>query len=91
MKKPLAGRRAFEAMGRRMRSQGIPCVMVHAIGRSWPGWARDAWITGYVLNPPYCAIENGLRAAVRIPVKRVIPATPAEDAATGAAHSRQPL
>ncbi|MBO1856840.1 hypothetical protein J4G52_25200 [Burkholderia cenocepacia] len=65
MKKQLAGRRAFEAMGRRAQSQGIRCGTIQAIGRNWPNWAREAWIAGYVLNAPFEAIDLGIRKAVQ--------------------------
>ena len=87
MKKPLAGRRAFEAMGRRAQSQGIPCVLIHAIGRGWPHWAREAWATGYVRNASFKAIYVGHRRAAQSRVKRVTRPLAGEVAATGASRS----
>lgn len=85
MKKPLAGRQAFEAMGRRAQSQGSRCGAIHAIGRNWPYWAREAWIAGYVLNAPFEVIDLGIRKAAQTRVKRVTSPLASELAATGAA------
>lgn len=87
MKKPLAGRRAFEARGRRAQSQGIPCLSIHAIGRDWPHWAREAWISGHVLNAPFRNIDIGIRSAAKTRVKRVTPGASPRVAATGAVRS----
>lgn len=51
MSKPLAGRRAFEAKGRRARSLGIQLVIKN-MPRTWPLWARIAFIYGYVYQQP---------------------------------------
>jgi hypothetical protein len=48
MAKPLAGKRAFEAMGRRARSLGTSILIGRAARNSWPQWARSAWSAGWI-------------------------------------------
>jgi hypothetical protein len=50
MRKPLAGKRYFEALGRSHQSQGLPAW---CIGRGWPYWAYVAYLTGYQLQKPW--------------------------------------
>lgn len=52
MGKPLAGRRAFEAMGRRARSQGLSIATGRSIRTTWPDWARSAWAAGWIMQAP---------------------------------------
>lgn len=48
MAKPLAGKRAFEAMGRRARSHGTSILIGRAARNAWPQWARSAWTAGWI-------------------------------------------
>ena len=48
MAKPLAGKRWFEALGRRAKSKGEP-ILTGRIERSkWPMWARSAYTCGWL-------------------------------------------
>lgn len=51
MAKPLAGKRAFEAMGRRASSMGLPLNHKRMEQRGWPMWARSAWARGWIQQP----------------------------------------
>ncbi|WP_369055008.1 hypothetical protein, partial [Burkholderia gladioli] len=51
MAKPLAGKRAFEAMGRRASSMGLPLNHKRMEKRGWPMWARSAWARGWIQQP----------------------------------------
>lgn len=46
MTKPLAGRRLFNAMGRRHESIGVPAKAVQASIEKLPSWAQRAYWTG---------------------------------------------
>jgi len=48
MRKPLAGARYFEALGRRDQSQGITRGLTPI-----PSWAYVAYLTGYQLQKPW--------------------------------------
>lgn len=48
MKKPLAGKRYFEAMGRRAASQKMPIHYDRIARQQWPMWARQAWARGWL-------------------------------------------
>ena len=48
MSSPLAGRRAFEAMGRRDASNGLPLIAMRAKRRGWPRWAQEAFAFGWL-------------------------------------------
>lgn len=50
MKKPLAGRKAFEAMGQRARSTGMPLSFGRRMRQLWPDWAQTAWARGWLLQ-----------------------------------------
>lgn len=50
MSKPLAGKRAFEAMGRRAQSMGFPLIHKRLERTGWPLWARAAWARGWIYN-----------------------------------------
>jgi len=52
VKRPLAGKRVFEAMGRRAQSLGYATVRPYAAD-AWPEWASDAYTRGYLLNKQY--------------------------------------
>lgn len=64
MRKPLAGKRLFEAMGRRASTQGLPIDYERAMRGIWPGWARSAWARGWIMQPSgrqlTASIVNGL-------------------------------
>ena len=51
MKKPLAGKRYFEATGRRAASQGKPILHDRIARQAWPMWARAAWTRGWIMQP----------------------------------------
>lgn len=51
MKKPLAGKRFFEAMGRRAASQEMPFIHDRLAKQAWPVWARSAWARGWIMQP----------------------------------------
>lgn len=51
MAKPLAGRRAFEAKGRRACSLGSKFVIKN-LPHTWPLWAKVAFMYGYVYQQP---------------------------------------
>lgn len=59
MTRPLAGRRAFEAAGRRAYSRGLPAP-TYAKMKHLPAWAADAVLHGY-----YCQMPHRLSGAVR--------------------------
>lgn len=46
MKRPPAGRRAFEALGRRHEAIGLPYLTFRSCTLSWPMWARRAYCSG---------------------------------------------
>lgn len=46
--KPLAGKRWFEALGRRAFSQGLPINYERSQRNYWPMWARCAWARGWM-------------------------------------------
>lgn len=48
MTKPLAGKRLFEAMGRRDQSLGRPMLYRRGERVWWPKWARSAWARGWI-------------------------------------------
>jgi hypothetical protein len=50
MRKPLAGKRYFEALGRSHQSLGLSSWRVT---RNWPQWARVAYVLGYNLQQPW--------------------------------------
>lgn len=56
MAKKLAGKRWFEALGRRERSQGL-AGWVGGYRREWPAWARRAYLAGWY--------DQGLTRAAR--------------------------
>jgi len=47
MKRPLAGKKAFYAMGQRAKTSGYPFI-VPKMGRNWPLWAKSAWACGWL-------------------------------------------
>ncbi|MBB5444607.1 MULTISPECIES: hypothetical protein [unclassified Paraburkholderia] len=49
--KPLAGKRAFEAMGRRAASMGMPLLHKRLERLGWPMWARSAYARGWIQQP----------------------------------------
>jgi hypothetical protein len=51
MSKPLAGKRAFEAMGRRASSAGLPLIHKRMERIGWPMWARSAYARGWIQQP----------------------------------------
>lgn len=53
MAKPLAGRAAFEAMGRRAKSTGMPMTYQRSMRIEWPRWAREAWAHGWIMQCRY--------------------------------------
>jgi hypothetical protein len=48
MRKPLAGKRYFEALGRRAQSKDLR----RSVG-DWPFWAISAYLTGNSLQKPW--------------------------------------
>lgn len=56
MTKPLAGKRYFEALGRRHESLGLPYLRAATLG--WPLWARRAYCRGRIYQT-----ENHAKAA----------------------------
>lgn len=48
MTKPLAGWRAFEAMGRSACSRGLGINYQRSMRAKLPMWARTAWVNGYL-------------------------------------------
>lgn len=50
MSKPLAGKRAFEAMGRSACSRGLGINYQRSMRVNWPLWARQAWAAGYIMQ-----------------------------------------
>ncbi|WP_157684938.1 hypothetical protein [Robbsia andropogonis] len=51
MKRPLSGKRYFEALGRRASSQGLPLNSGRIERRVWPFWAQCAWARGWIMQP----------------------------------------
>lgn len=47
MKRPPAGKRAFEARGRRAASLGLPLDFGRRQRAEWPAWARMAFSFGW--------------------------------------------
>lgn len=47
MSKPLTGKRWFEAMGRRARSQGKP-MWLGQDRQQWPMWAKHSYMAGFI-------------------------------------------
>lgn len=47
-KKPLTGKRWFEAIGRRAKSKGMPLLAGRIDRIKWPMWARRAWVCGWL-------------------------------------------
>jgi len=60
MSKPLAGKRAFEAMGRRAQSMGLPLIYKRLERTGWPLWARAAWARGWIHNYSKRALSERL-------------------------------
>ena len=59
MRKPLAGKALFEAMGRRAYTRGLPLNYERAMRNSWPMWARCAWARGWIYQQPaHAATES---------------------------------
>lgn len=52
MRKPLAGRRAFEAMGRSAASRGEHPNHSYRQRRVWLEWAVCAWARGWLVQQP---------------------------------------
>lgn len=52
MSKPPAGRRAFEAMGRRAYSLGLPISHDRRSKLCWAEYARRAWAAGWIMQAP---------------------------------------
>lgn len=52
MAKPLAGRKAFEAMGRSARSRGLSMSALRSMRQDWPLWARQAYAAGWIVQGP---------------------------------------
>jgi hypothetical protein len=52
MKRPPAGKRAFEAMGRSAYSRGLPLSHQRSMRIMWPNWARKAWAAGWLMQGP---------------------------------------
>lgn len=52
MGKPLAGKRAFEAMGRSAKSRNLPLNHQRQMRLAWPKWARQAWAAGWIMQSP---------------------------------------
>lgn len=48
MAKPLAGKRWFEAMGRRASSKGLAALHGRQDRQRWPMWARQAYAAGWL-------------------------------------------
>lgn len=48
MAKKLAGKRWFEALGRRAKSEEKPILHWRVQRMEWPMWARRAWVSGYL-------------------------------------------
>lgn len=48
MAKTIAGKRAFEAMGRRAYSFGLPISYARSMRINWPEWARREWAAGWI-------------------------------------------
>lgn len=48
MAKKLAGKRWFEALGRRAKSQGKPMLSERMERSKWPMWARRAYTCGWL-------------------------------------------
>ncbi|TDV39575.1 hypothetical protein C7405_101694 [Paraburkholderia caballeronis] len=48
MGKPLSGKRAFEAMGRRASATGLPLLLKRMERLGWPRWAREAYARGWI-------------------------------------------
>lgn len=45
-KKPLAGKRWFEALGRSHESRNVPYMLNRGAMNGWPQWARQAYCLG---------------------------------------------
>jgi hypothetical protein len=60
MRKPLAGKAFFEAMGRRAYTQGLPIVYERAMRNMWPMWARSAWARGWLHQQPPRALTESI-------------------------------
>lgn len=58
MKRPPAGRRAFEALGRRHESIGMPYQTFRRHTLSWPLWARRAYCAGRINQQPNLAKDR---------------------------------
>jgi hypothetical protein len=61
MGKPLAGKKAFEAMGRRACSIGLPLNAYRSHRISWPTWAREAWARGWIVQRPYQVAQHNVK------------------------------
>lgn len=55
MSKPLAGKRWFEALGRRHESTGISYLSQRAAMWGWPLWAKRAYCRGRLDEAPNLA------------------------------------
>ncbi|WP_228877628.1 hypothetical protein [Paraburkholderia saeva] len=49
--KAITGKRAFEAMGRRAASAGLPLLQGRMERLGWPMWARSAYARGWIQQP----------------------------------------
>jgi len=63
MTKPLAGKRAFEAMGRSARDRGLGISQGRASSLEWPQWARRAWAAGWIMQCPMRTTQEAGKAA----------------------------
>lgn len=50
MAKKLAGKRWFEALGRRAASKGLPSIHGRSARQKWPMWARQAYARGWLVQ-----------------------------------------
>lgn len=53
MRRRLAGKRYFEALGRSHESRGVPYLASEGAMKGWPAWARSAYCLGRVRQAPY--------------------------------------
>lgn len=51
-RKPLAGKRYFEALGRSHEARDIPFLANRRAMQEWPRWAKQAYCLGRLNNSP---------------------------------------
>lgn len=51
-KKPLAGKRYFEALGRSHEALNVPYLLQRRAMQGWAQWAKRAYCLGRLINSP---------------------------------------